>query len=440
MNTLASLRQTLSAGGFDAALQSVYGISETAAQRERYEKLAALFATLYGEQEDVRFFSAPGRTEVCGNHTDHNRGCVLAAAINLDVVACAAKNDKNTVYLKSVEYPSTDIVDLNICTPVEAEREHSPALIRGVAARMRELGYRVGGFNAATTTRVLSGSGLSSSAAFEVLVGTIFNYLYNDGKIPALEIAKIAQYAENHFYGKPCGLMDQTACAVGGFVEIDFADTEKPALTPVAFDLARCAHALVITDTRAGHADLTDEYAAIRREMESVAGFFGKKCLRETDETEFMKNIAAVRAKCGDRACLRAIHFYNDNRRVEKEANALQAGDFEAFKALVNESGESSFMYNQNVYAAPKPDEKPGVQPVALALAVSDTVLRGRGAWRVHGGGFAGTIQAFVPDDLLPAYVAAMEGLFGSGACYTLSVRAKGGVEVCQPPVASLNK
>lgn len=426
MNDLCTMKKNIAEGGFDAALKRLYTEKELDEQRARYLSLAQTFETVYGEDRAVSFYSAPGRTEVCGNHTDHNKGCVLAAGINLDAIACASANDENIVRLKSVEYPKTDIIDLSVLTPVAEETERSASLIRGVAARFVQLGYKVGGFDCVTTNKVIAGSGLSSSAAFEVLVGTIFNYMYNEGKISAVEIAQIAQYAENVFFGKPCGLMDQMACSVGGFVQIDFAYTNNPVITPVAFDFSSCAHALVITDTKASHADLTDEYAAIRKEMESVAAVFGKSCLRETDEKEVMANMALVREKCGERACLRAMHFYNDNRRVEKEANALRNGDFNTFKQLVIESGNSSYMYNQNVFVK----IKDAGQPVSLALALSDSVLNGKGAWRVHGGGFAGTIQAFVPEELLDTYIATLESVYGEGACHVLSIRAIGGTEV----------
>ena len=424
---ICEMKNQIIAGGFDAALCKLYAAKDLTEQRARYIALAEKFGEIYGDAGDIRFFSAPGRTEVCGNHTDHNKGCVLAAGINLDAIACAAKTADNIVKLKSVEYPKEDCIDLSVLTPVEDEKEHSSSLIRGVAARFAQLGYNIGGFSCVTTNKVIAGSGLSSSAAFEVLVGTMFNYIYNDGKISAVEIAQIAQYAENEFFGKPCGLMDQMACSVGGFVQIDFADTKNPIITPVAFDFGACGHALVITDTRASHADLTDEYAAIRKEMEAVAACFGKTCLRETDENEVLANLAMVREKCGERACLRAMHFYNDNRRVEKEAAALKAGDFETFKSLVIESGNSSYMYNQNVFVK----IKDAGQPVSLALALSDSVLAGKGAWRVHGGGFAGTIQAFVPEDLLDKYISTLESVFGEGACYVLSIRSVGGTEVC---------
>lgn len=424
MNNIKEVKNTIENGGFDSALVRVYGEKELDAQRQRYAELCSFYEDTLGEGENIRFFSAPGRTEVCGNHTDHNHGQVLAAAINLDAVACASKNDSGIIRVFSKGYPG-DTVDLNVLVPQENEKDKSVALVRGVAARFVQLGYKIGGFDAVTVNNVLKGSGMSSSASFEVLVGTILNYLYNDGKISPVEIAQIAQYAENVFFGKPCGLMDQMACSVGSFVEIDFADPEMPVITPVEFDFASCGHSLCIVDTRADHADLTDEYAAIRREMEAVAGFFGKKCLRDTPEEDVLANLGAIRDKLGERPLLRALHFYEDNRRVEKEAKALKDGDFESFKALVIDSGNSSYMYNQNVFSVSSP-----AQPVSLALAVSHRLLEGKGAWRVHGGGFAGTIQAFVPNAMLEKYKNTMEGIFGKGACYVLSIRPFGGTEV----------
>ncbi len=424
MNNIKEVKNTIENGGFDSALVRVYGEKELDAQRQRYAELCSFYEDALGEGENIRFFSAPGRTEVCGNHTDHNHGQVLAAAINLDAVACASKNDSGIIRVFSKGYPG-DTVDLNVLVPQENEKDKSVALVRGVAARFVQLGYKIGGFDAVTVNNVLKGSGMSSSASFEVLVGTILNYLYNDGKISPVEIAQIAQYAENVFFGKPCGLMDQMACSVGSFVEIDFADPEKPIITPVEFDFASCGHSLCIVDTRADHADLTDEYAAIRREMEAVAGFFGKKCLRDTPEEDVLANLGAIRDKLGERPLLRALHFYEDNRRVEKEAKALKDGDFERFKTLVIDSGNSSYMYNQNVFSVSSP-----AQPVSLALAVSHRLLEGKGAWRVHGGGFAGTIQAFVPNAMLEKYKNTMEGIFGKGACYVLSIRPFGGTEV----------
>lgn len=413
---------------YDSFMKKIYFTDEKVKEeKERYKKILDLYVSLYGEDGDIRFFSAPGRSEVCGNHTDHNRGKVIAAAVNLDAVAAAAKNDDNTVRVKSAEYTKSDIIDLSVLSPVENEVGTSAALIRGVCRGFTDRGYKIGGFNAATATRVLSGSGLSSSAAFEVLIGTCLNYLYNDGKVSAVEIAQIAQFAENEFFGKPCGLMDQTACSVGGFVNIDFKDPSNPVITPIDFDFASCGHSLCIVDTRASHADLTDEYGAIRSEMESAAGCFGKTALRDVDEKEFFENINIVREKVSERAALRGLHFFGENNRVDKQTEALSNGDFEEFKKLVIESGYSSYMYNQNVFSAKAPLN----QPVSLALAVSEYILKGKGAWRVHGGGFAGTIQAFVPSDMLDVYKTEIEKVFGESACYVLNVRPVGGCEIC---------
>lgn len=413
-------------GEFKTRFKRVYLTDEEAEkQKERYISLAKDFQEIFGSRDEIRFFSAPGRTEVGGNHTDHNRGRVLAAGINLDAVAIASKNDENIVRVKSRGY-NMDTVDLSSLEVHDEDMGRSNALVRGMCDGFVKNGYKIGGFDACTVSNVLSGSGLSSSAAFEVLIGTCLNYLYNDGKVDAVKIAQIAQFAENVHFGKPCGLMDQMASSVGGFITIDFKDPENPVIEKVDFDFASCGHALCIVDTKGNHADLTDEYAAIRTEMESVAEFFGKSVLRETDREEFYKNIPAVREKLGDRAVLRAIHFFGDNERVVSEVNALREHDFEQFKKYVCESGASSYMYNQNVYSVKKPLE----QPVALGLAISEQLLRGKGAYRVHGGGFAGTIQAFVPKELLSEYKNTVESVFGEGSCYVLSIRPAGGTEV----------
>lgn len=419
--------KNIESGIYDEMMKKLYFTDgEIKKQKERYKKTVNLFSQYYDDDREIRLFSAPGRTEICGNHTDHNRGKVMAAAVNLDAVAAAAKNSDNTVRVKSAEYDKIDIVDITDLTPHEDEYGKSKGLVRGICAGFKKRGYNIGGFDAATTTQVISGSGLSSSAAFEVLVGVCMNYLYNDGKVSAVEIAQIAQYAENVFFNKPCGLMDQMACSVGGFVKIDFADTEKPVITPVEFDFASCGHSLCIVDTRADHANLTDEYAAIRQEMEKAAACFGKSALRDVSEREFADNIPTVREKAGDRCVLRGLHFYGENNRVEKAAEALGKGDFDAFKLIITESGFSSYMYNQNVFLS----KQPLSQPVSLALAVSDYMLRGKGAWRVHGGGFAGTIQAFVPAESLDEYKKTIESIFGEGSCYILNIRPVGGTEI----------
>ena len=406
-------------------LSEVYGNAEATFQQVRYTKLAESFEKDFSENEDLRFFSAPGRTEVGGNHTDHNNGKVLAAAINLDAVAAVSQRDDSIICVNSEGYPSisVDTKDLKV---KKDEAGKSTALIRGICARFKQLGYKYGGFNASVTSRVLSGSGLSSSAAYEVLIGTILNYLYNDGKISAVEIAQISQYAENVFFKKPCGLMDQTACSVGGFVQIDFKDTDNPVINKVDFDIAKHGYNLCIVDTGGDHADLTDDYAAIRLEMNSVAEYFSKSVLRQVPEKDVFEQMGEIRKQTGDRAVERAIHFYNENKRVERLANALANEDFESFKATIIESGKSSYMYNQNCYTLSNPNS----QPVALALCLTEELLKGKGAYRVHGGGFAGTIQAFVPGEETDNYVSAMKKVFGENSCYILKVRSYGGCEI----------
>ncbi len=405
-------------------LSVVYG-DEAKLQQDRFYNLAETFEKDFAGCDDMRFFSAPGRTEVGGNHTDHNNGKVLAAAVNLDAIAAVSKRDDGIICVNSAGYTpiTVDSADHEI---KDNEAGKSDALIRGVCARFKELGYNYGGFNASVTSRVLSGSGLSSSAAYEVLIGTILNYLYNDGKISAVEIAQISQCAENIYFKKPCGLMDQTACSVGGFVQIDFEDTSKPVINKVDFDIAKHGYILCIVDTGGNHADLTGDYASIRLEMNSVAEYFGKNVLRQVDEKDVFENIGDIRKKTGDRAIERAIHFYNENKRVERLAKALSDGNFDEFKNIIIESGKSSYMYNQNCFTLSNPDE----QPVALALCICEELLKGRGAYRVHGGGFAGTIQAFVPETDAESFVASMRKVFGENSCYILKVRSHGGCEI----------
>ena len=420
---LNEIKNCLSDGQFSEIFNVLYtDINESV---ERYSNACDRFAHYFGEDRDVELFSAPGRTEVGGNHTDHQLGCVLAGGVNLDVIAVVSKNDEGIVRIKSKGF-DMDVIDTAELTPVESEKERSSSLIRGVCARIKELGYDIGGFDAYTISNVFKGSGLSSSAAFEVLVGTIISYIYNDGKIDAVTIAKCSQYAENVFFGKPSGLMDQMASSVGGFVGIDFGDKENPIIEKVDFDFAAQNHSLCIVNTGGNHADLTCEYAAVPEEMRNVAEYFGKTALRQVDEVEFYANMAEIREKCGDRAVLRSIHFFDDNRRAVEEKKALQNGDFNGFLNLVRESGRSSFMFLQNVYAASAPVE----QGLSIALALSGKVLGDRGAYRVHGGGFGGTIQAFVPNDLLESYINTIEGVFGKGSCYVLKIRPLGGTKI----------
>ena len=370
-------------------------------------------------------FSAPGRTEIGGNHTDHNLGKVLAGSVNLDVIAVCSASDSGWIHLKSEGYPG-DHVSLEDLSVQENEIGKSVSLVRGMAARFRQLGYQIGGFDAYTTTNVLKGSGLSSSAAFEVLVGTVLNGLYNEESISPVEIAKMAQYAENEYFKKPCGLMDQMASSVGGIITIDFKEKDQPLIEKVEFDFSKSGYALCIVDTGGNHADLTDEYASIPGEMKAIAGYFGKRVLREVKKEEVLSNIASLREQFGDRAVLRAFHYLDDNERVEKEVEALNQGDFETFKETIISSGNSSFRFLQNVYASKNPSE----QGLSLAIYLAQSLLEGKGAYRVHGGGFGGTTQNFVPIGMVPEFKALIESVFGEGKCHILFIRNYGGVKV----------
>ena len=411
---------------YDENLKKVYVTDEAVEkQKPRYIEAISDFAELFGYDRDISIISAPGRTEVCGNHTDHNNGKVLAAAINLDAIAIVSKNDDGIVRVKSKGH-KINIVDLADLEPKEANYGNSTTLVQGVAAGIKNLGYEVSGFDAYTMSDVMGGSGLSSSAAFEVLIGSVFSYLFNGGSIGAVDIAKVAQYSENVFFGKPCGLLDQMASSVGTFVTIDFKSTSEPVIKKVDFDFASSGHSLCIVDTGGNHSDLTEDYAAVRQEMESVAKALGKNVLREIDYDTFFNAIPELTDKVNDRAILRAIHFYNENKRVEKAVESLESGDFEGFKEIILESGFSSYMLNQNVYTPKNPTE----QKISLALAISAELLKGKGAWRVHGGGFAGTVQAFVPNEMLSEYKTTMEAVFGKDTCHVLIIRPVGGYQV----------
>ena len=379
------------------------------------------FAAQFGCKPQF-IFSAPGRTEISGNHTDHQHGCVMAAAVNREALAAVAENGTMTVRLYSEGYGLLEI-DLNDMTVHPEEVNTTASLIRGVASKFQEYGLR--GFDAYVTSTVLSGSGLSSSAAFEVLVGTIFNHLLSAGKT-AIEIAQIGQYAENVYFGKPCGLMDQMASSVGNIIAIDFADPANPIVTPMAFDFATCGYSLCVIDSGAGHEDLTDEYAAITRELKQVCRIFGKEFLRDVEEEEFYDRIAEVRKICGDRATLRAIHVFGENKRVAMQRKALEENDFDTFLHYVKESGSSSWRLLQNVIPSGWKEH----QEVAFALALAEKLLGGRGACRVHGGGFAGTIAAFVPADMLDGFKAGIEKALGEGSCHVMNIRKEGGVLV----------
>ena len=367
----------------------------------------------------------PGRTELAGNHTDHQNGRVLASAIDLGLYAVCETNGSKMIHVQSEGFKSFDVrCDHQLVRTTEFGTPK--ALVRGVVSAFAELGLKVGGFNAVVKSTLPVGAGLSSSAAFAVLVARVFNGLYNNNELEPKAIAQLAQQAENLHFGKPCGLMDQTASAVGNLVTIDFFDKTHPVITPVNFDFAACGHALCIIDSRASHADLTDEYAAIPGELKAVCAYFGKEVLSQIPEDAFYAAIPALRRECGDRAVLRSMHFYAENARVPQQVEALQSGDFDRFLSLIQESGNSSWMYLQNVTPAGRTDR----QEVAAALGLCRHYLHGRGASRVHGGGFAGTVQAFVPFDLLDGFRAGIDAALGQGACHVLSIRPQGGVEM----------
>ncbi|GHV33030.1 galactokinase [Synergistales bacterium] len=428
MTRASILTEKIRAGEYDSVFSALYWPDDEtiARQRERYLVTIENFEKFYDRERDISIYSVPGRVELCGNHTDHNNGVVMAAAINLDIIAVVSKTDSAVIRLRSQGFDKEDALDLSRLDPVESEINRSASIIRGVAAGFRDRGGCFGGFDAYTTSDVLKGSGLSSSAAFEVCVGTILNGSYNEGRFDAVTLGIIGQFAENKFFGKPSGLMDQTTCSVGGAITIDLKDLSAPVVKKVHLDLPAHNLYLVVTDTKGDHSCLTDDYAAIRREMEMVAGFYEKKCLREVDYETFVAQIAEIRKRTGDRAVLRSIHFFEECRRVQGAIDALEKDDMRRFLDIIIESGHSSFEFNQNAYAIRTPDK----QSVSVGLAVSQAILNGRGAWRLQGGGFAGTIQAFVPESLLDKYCSAMRLVFGPDACHVLSVREQGGVKL----------
>ena len=418
---------TLNNGGLKEELSALYGLDLCVLyeQRHRYIRAIERFTEIFPDREDVHIFSAPGRSEIGGNHTDHQHGCALGAAVNLDAVAVVAFHDEGMIrfYSEGYDICTADLSDLSVH---EEEKGTSTAIIRGICARFADMGVKVGGFDAYSISDVLSGSGLSSSAAFETLVSTIIDVQYNGGKAGEIEIARIGQFAESFYFGKGSGLLDQMVCSVGGFVFLDFRDTEKPIVEKHSFDFAAAGYNLCITDTKGSHSALTDDYVAVPGEMKSVAACFGKDVLREVDEKEFFKAIPALREKCSDRAILRAIHFFGENDRAIAEADALDRGDLERFFTLYRQSADSSANLLQNLYSTKKPTE----QAIPLALAVSRMILGENAIARVHGGGFAGTIQAFVPLDKTEAYREKMDALFGAGSCYVLRIRPVGGVKI----------
>lgn len=418
---------SLRTGSMDDTICNVYGCGSGSEQLDEYRNrllhVVDSFRTTFGRKDMIELFSAPGRTELGGNHTDHQHGNVLAASVNLDIVSCAAPNDSMIVRIQSEGYP-LDEIDLSDLTPHPEEINRTAALIRGVAAAAHKQGFQVQGFDAYMTSNVLSGSGLSSSAAYETIIGVMVNRFFCEGKMTAIDIAKIGQYAEKIYFGKPCGLMDQMASSVGGIIAIDFHQETDPVVRRILYDMKASEHSLCIIDTGGDHAELTSEYAAIPREMGEVAAAFGKEVLRDVDEAEFLRSVPSLRRQLGDRAVLRAMHFFSENRRAVAEKEALERGNFERFRQLVRRSGRSSAMYLQNVYTGVNPEK----QDMSIALALAENILGDRGAVRVHGGGFAGTIQAFVPNDMLPYFKATIESILGKDMCHVLTIRPAGGV------------
>ncbi len=432
MSDCTQLLTALKSGAHDGALAALYALDGSAQRldqaRTRAIHMAETFAAQHGGgAQGAALFSGPGRTEIGGNHTDHQHGHVLCGSVDLDMLACAAPNGLNVVRIQSEGYPALEI-DLSDLAPKKKEENTSAALVRGVAAKIKELGYTLSGFDACANSTVLSGSGLSSSAAYETLVGNIFNHFCCGDKLDPVDIAKIGQYAENVYFGKPCGLMDQMGSSVGGAVAIDFDNPADPVVERVDYDFTKSGHALCIVDTCSSHGDLTDDYAAVTREMAAVAARFGKKVLRDVPQQHFRAALAVLRRECGDRAVLRAMHYYDDDRRAVQEAQALKAGDFGRFLALVNASGLSSSLHLQNTWSIADPRR----QAVPVCLAVAAELLDGTGAARVHGGGFAGTIQAFVPEERLALFKSGMEALLGQGKCHILHIRPQGGCVVAE--------
>ena len=422
MNT-AELKKSFADSQYDELLLDIYlDESKLEYQKGRYVKAIEKFEELFGEA-DVEIYSAPGRSEISGNHTDHQHGEVLAASINLDAIAIVKKNDVVRVVSDNYDMINISLDDID---KKDDEEGTTTALIKGVLAGLKDRGNAIGGFDAYITSDVLIGAGLSSSAAFETVIGTIVSGLYNDMKVSAVDIAIIGQYAENVYFGKPCGLMDQMACSVGSLVHIDFADKANPIIDPVSFDFAKYGYSLCITDTKGSHADLTHEYAAVPAEMRAAAAVLGKEVLHGTTLEDLLKNADAIREKAGDRAYLRAIHFVTENVRVQKAVASLRAEDFDGFLGMIKASGDSSYKYLQNVYT----NQDVVHQNVSVALAVSDAILGSNGVCRVHGGGFAGTIQAFVKNEAVKEYKETLDGVFGEGACEVLKIRKYGGMKV----------
>lgn len=426
MQNIMSVRGSLEQGSLNQRIKEIYVDEQRVPyNRERYIRAIDRFTELFPSEKEIEIYSAPGRSEVCGNHTDHQNGMVLATSINLDAIAIVAKAEEPVIRLVSGDFPmeEVDVADLSM---KEEEQSTTTALIRGVAAGMKERGHKVGGFTAYITSDVLMGAGMSSSAAFESLIGTILSGLYNDMKVSSIEIAQIGQYAENIYFGKPCGLMDQMACSVGGMIFIDFKEKEHPEVRQVHTDFEKAGLSLCIVDTKGSHADLTPDYAAVPAEMNQVAQALGREHLREVPRETFFKELPKLWKETSGRAVLRAIHFYEEEERVLRGVKSLEESDYPGFLSVIKASGDSSAKYLQNIYSPKDVDS----QNVTVALAVSESILGENGVCRVHGGGFAGTIQAFVKNEAVAAYNEQIEAIYGDDSCHVLKVRLQGGIRV----------
>ncbi|MHB1485492.1 MAG: galactokinase [Saccharofermentanales bacterium] len=421
MNKIEDLNTFLDTEKVKSQMKALYGNENSVlvSQKIRYLHLADLFRTRFPDSGSIRIFSTSGRTEIAGNHTDHQRGHVLCASVDLDIIAVAAPNNNNVIRLMSEGYDKIDIIDLSMLSPIEEESYHSSSLIRGIASQLADRGYLIGGFDAYTSSHVPKGSGLSSSAAFEIMIATIINFLYNNGDITPMTMAIVSQYAENNFFGKPSGLMDQCGCSFGGLMTIDFKSPGAPVVESIYTDFENYGYSLIISNIGGSHADLNEDYASITSDMKKVAEYFGKTVLRDVEMAEFFGSLPSLRQTVSDKAILRAMHYFADDEKVILQADALKKNDIGTFLQLVNESGISSWTCLQNIYSLKFPEE----QPIALGLALSNHILDGRGACRVHGGGFAGTIQAFVPHDLVDEYITRMEAVFGTDASWKLRIR-----------------
>lgn len=417
-----NIKDNINSSASDKLFRELYG-SQTDRQKKRYCEAVDEFNRIFPDYDDVSVYSAPGRTEIGGNHTDHQNGQILAAAVNLDIIAIAAFHDEPVIRIKSKGF-EMDTIDISDLSVKENEKGKSSALIRGIVSRFEQLGYKTGGFDAYTTSDVLKGSGLSSSAAFEVLIGTILSEHFNGGRISPVEIAVISQYSENEYFGKKSGLMDQMVSSVGGFAYIDFKNPQNPEIKKINCDFDKTGYTLCISDTKGSHSDLTDDYVAIPYEMKQIAEFFGKSVLREVDEAEFYRCIPKIRENISDRAVLRSAHFFAETKRAEAEAKSLENNDFNEFLRLVNQSGKSSYQLLQNAYSC----KNPAGQGIPLGIMISERVLDGKGAVRVHGGGFAGTVQAFVPDSLVNDYSNEINRIFGKNSCHIMHIRPYGGL------------